>query len=75
MRLSTMLHGFKCGCDCQVRDCDETGGRTCVASSVTYNGITTLWQACVCPKPEGVEFYRREYSLGKCPDCGVEKLL
>ena len=75
MWASRILHGLGCVCNCQVCDCDEVVGRTCAANSITYAGITMLWQACLCSKPEGTEFYRCECLLEACPKCGIDKLL
>jgi hypothetical protein len=75
MRTSRILHGPGCACDCEVCDCDEVASKTCAANSLTYAGITTLWQVCLCPRPEGTKFFNRQCLLGECPECGVDKLL
>jgi hypothetical protein len=75
MRLSRTLHRPQCSCNCQVCGSDEFEGGSCTGSSFTYGGISILWQACLCPKPEGADFYRRGCLLGECSDCRVEILL
>jgi hypothetical protein len=74
MRVARILHDPICGCECEVCDSDEING-TYRAQSFTYSGITSLWHACVCPKPNGVEFHRQEYLLGDCSMYGVENML
>lgn len=56
MRTSRILHGLGCAYDCEVCDCDEVARKIFAANSLTYAGITTLWQACLCLRLEGAEF-------------------
>jgi hypothetical protein len=46
----------------------------CVAYSIFYKGITSLWETIVCPKGELMECHKRDCMFGECPDYGIKNL-
>lgn len=74
--LSTLrdkLRGFhtstNCACNCVV--CvDEEGGVGCHAHDRIYKHITSMWEACLCPKGEYDRWHRLECLMGDCSRCG-----
>ena len=52
----------------------EMESASCEASSMEFNGLTTLWEAVVCPKGEFEEWHNVKCLYGECGRCGVQKL-
>jgi len=52
----------------------EMDSASCEASSMEFNGLTTLWEAVVCPKGEFEEWHNVKCLYGECGRCGVQKL-
>ena len=52
----------------------EMESASCEASSMEFNGLTTLWEVVVCPKGEFEEWHNVKCLYGECGRCGVQKL-
>jgi hypothetical protein len=45
--------------------------KNCVASSIFYKGITSLWETIVCLKAKLVEWHKRDCMFGEFPNYGI----
>ncbi len=64
-----------CACQCVVCLQDKAIEQNiCQAHNKVYNGVTRLWEECVCPKGEFKEWHRLNFLMGECVECGVGKL-
>lgn len=59
-----------CICDCEVCGLGIDG---CLATANTFDRLTSVWEACVCPKGELDKFHKLCCLMGQCSACGDEE--
>jgi hypothetical protein len=71
------LHAFlKCNCACNVCiNKSMVESTSCNAHNRVYKHISLLWEECVCSKGEFDQWYKLEFVMGTCKQCGIKKLL
>jgi hypothetical protein len=70
------IHTFNdCDYQCFVYMTDDNVEHmSCGTHDKTCKGVTKLWEECVCPKEEMQEWHQLDCLMGKCVECGVQKL-
>jgi hypothetical protein len=74
VRKSRVMHVDASLCNCEVCEAVKNGAPYS-ASKLTYSSMKSMWQSIVCLKEENEEWHNHDCLLGRCNNCGVDKIL
>ena len=68
------LHAVSCQCSCDVC-CFSILSPKCIAREHRFDGITHLWESCLCAKMQDSTYHQYKCLMGECSSCGVKRLM